>query len=183
MLHFLRSSDAHGVRRGTLADPWTVTIWRLPRQPAPMRSMNYGTTPLPMFDWLKIETQRKDVERFMVKLLSHVQLREATGQLRDEERLEAALGVRVTPHLNKRRAHQGSAFDAPLHDVTTSGLSFMHHRQFAPGDFVSISIPFDYETHHFLCEVRHCSPIGQRMYLTGCQLLERLTDPETIDPR
>lgn len=123
------------------------------------------------------DTKKKQIEGFMTKVLNHITLTEsARGDERSERRCHIALGVRVTPCAQGHEPDVGKGFDAVIKDLSISGLSFSHRRQFGGNERVIVSVEFDGAMHHLLCEVRHCTPVGRGLFLTGCVLLERLQD-------
>lgn len=122
-----------------------------------------------MFDWLGGKKKQK-AERFVTKLLNHVELREAAGRKRKDRRFPAAVGIRVTPLEEGDKPNHGSAFAASTRDITTSGVSFVHHFHFKPGDRLVMSFEFDKEFTHLICVVKHSTFIGETMFLTGCEL-------------
>lgn len=134
-----------------------------------------------IFDWMTTGTQKRSIERFLVKLINHKQLLESKPFAdREETRAPAAFEVRVM-NWDHRRGDPSTAFFTATRDLTTSGLSFLSHRSFAFGERIAVSIHFESEYHHFLCEVKHCTGLGPREMLVGCSILTRLNPTRELE--
>lgn len=135
------------------------------------------------FFGLFADRKNQDVERFMMKILNHSQLRESANvNCRQEKRVPIAMGVRVTPCIQGNKPDSTQSFDAVTKDMHTDGISFTHRRQFGGNERVVITLEHE-EMVSLLCEVRHCSDIGRGMFLTGCEILERLHEAPKPDRR
>lgn len=136
-----------------------------------------------IFDWMTTATQKRSIERFLVKLINHKQVLENQPYAdREESRFPAAFEVRVM-RWNHRRGDPETSFFTATRDLTTSGLSFLADRSFAIGDRLAVSIFFEREYHHLLCEVKHCTGLGPHEMLVGCTVLAKLnpTDELNVD--
>ncbi|MFO0947641.1 MAG: hypothetical protein U1D30_17245 [Planctomycetota bacterium] len=129
------------------------------------------------------DRKSQDVERFMMKILNHSQLRESANvNGRQEKRVPIAMGIRVTPCVQGNKPDPTQSFDAVTKDMHTEGISFTHRRQFGGSERVVITLEHE-EIVSLLCEVQHCSEIGRGMFLTGCAILERLREPLAAERR
>lgn len=129
-----------------------------------------------IFEWMTSGSQKRAIERFMVKLINHKQLLENKPfPERDEPRMSATFEARVMPWTGKR-GDPAEAFFTVTRDVTMSGLSFTAAQVYAPEERLAVSIYFQMEFHHLLCEVRHCTSLGHEENLVGCVVVAKL-DP------
>lgn len=129
-----------------------------------------------IFEWMTSAQQKRAVERFMVKLINHKQLLENQPESdRGESRYHASFETRVMDW-NGKRGEPQTAFFTVTRDITASGLAFLTSRIYATEDRVAVSILFEGEYHHLLCEVRHCTPLGREVNLVGTVALSHL-DP------
>lgn len=134
-----------------------------------------------IFDWLSQSSQKRAVERFMVKIINHQQLLANTRKDREQSRTPISLGLRVV-EWNDGGVDPDIAFDSATRDVTLQGISFVSPRPFAPREKLAISILFEGEYHHLLGEVRHTTMLGTRQLLIGCQLLSPLPSMPELRP-
>lgn len=125
-----------------------------------------------IFDFFSGSKKKQEVERLMTRILNRVHLPAHGANQREETRSSASLGVRVIPCQDDDKIDREAAFQAVTRDLTGSGISFVHRRQFLPGARLIISIEQDELDHHVLCEVKHCSNLGWGMFLTGCAIVE-----------
>lgn len=129
-----------------------------------------------IFEWMTSSQQKRVIERFMVKLINQKQLLENKPfPERDEPRMAASFEARVMAW-NGKKADPSSAFFTVTRDLTMSGLSFISNHVYSPEERVAVSIYFEMEYHHLLCEVRHCTSLGHEENLVGCVVVAKL-DP------
>ena len=136
-----------------------------------------------IFEWMTSSQKKRAIERFMLKLINRKHLEENRPVPdREEPRCHVSLEVRVMDWTG-RRGDPATAFSTVTRDITTTGVSFVADRVFAPEARVVVSIYFDLEYHHLLCEVRHCTPLGRRQNLIGCVVVSKLDPtPELAAP-
>lgn len=127
-----------------------------------------------IFGWLESSSQRRAVERFMVKLINQKHLLERTQDHdRQEPRTPASLEIAVTEWQGHAPV-PNTTFLTSTRDITLTGLSFLSAQPVPAGQRVALSIYVEGERHHLLGEVKHSTRLGPATLLVGCEVLAPL---------
>ena len=114
--------------------------------------------------------EKEEAERLMLRLINKVQLDASHNEYREERRCPLSVAVRVSPIDARGRIDQGAAFAAATRDASTDGISFVHRRSFEAEEQLHLALDVE-DLYQFSCVVRHCTPIGMGLFVTGCEIL------------